>query len=437
MYDLHSVPKPLNIAILERDSPQQLDIDRRLLTRLSKSSIWKGVGLLFKYLFMVFLVPLYLLFYGLPKWLIQKTWPVVNKITRSTYQKLTYFYTKCARVIQKMFPTKQGIKRVMQWDKIKNGLRALRTRFQHIYLTCFNRIKTISSTCGSYLTHIFSYVKAISFKQKRDRILTRLRDLSLAIVRSPKAGLILVLKKTRELAEWVKTTLGKIGTAISARFAKIRLQMNRLFDAVKAPLVRFLETTKRHLNTLKAKLSALIGTVTAPMYVLFSKVIKLKDRCSQLISARLIAIKTLWRKVFAPIKLRLHSLFQLLSKPTEALKVVGHKGKAILIKGRAILNTVNMYARKLSWTTLRSTGQQVAEKAWVFLKDGGQKIVQTWNRLKLAQKLFPSWLRTIVSKYARKAVYGGQVFFALLRIFPKYIFKIMGELVVELKQRFP
>ena len=438
LYDLHSASRSVNPEIvLLNTSTQDPDIDNRLLSRLNKNTIWKGLGLLFKYVFMIFLVPPYLLFYGLPKWLIQKSWPVLSKFAKGVSFKFGQIYSKSILAIKKILPSKEGIKRVLLWNKVKNGVGILSTHLKKLYLTCIKHLKTVYNVCSIFISRTFSFMKDFSSEQKRKRILMQLHKLALSLMRSPKAGLLFALSKIRGLGVSIRAFLAKTGALIVTLTVKYRDRIKQLAEILKSPIIRLKEFIKRQYDLLKVKLPVLVLTLFAPIKVFFDKVMKFKERCKFQVLACWAASQTFFGKTLAPIKLRAYSILQLLSKPMETIKALGYKVKALWMKIRAFMTTVNTYARKLNWTTVRLTGERLAKKTFAFLKEMGKKITETWNRLNLMQKFLPQALRSIASKYTQKAVYGGQVIFALLRIFPKYIFKIMGDLFIELKQRFP
>lgn len=435
IYDARSFPKPMGSNdVLEPETPQQ-NIDRRILLRVSKSPFWKCLGVLFKYIFMALLLPPYALLYGIPKWMIKKIWPFLSHVSRDNFRKVANIFTKVGHTVRNRIPTKQGMKRVLKWDKIENSCRVLRKRCRDVYVSSANWVKAIGKTCSSPLKKTVLYFKTISIKQKRDQILARLCGFSLALVRAPKAGLSLLLKKLKAVAEGLKVIWEKLSIAISERITKSRQRVNHLFKSVKARFSRLFENITQRFKVF-TKASAAVETITSPLRAFFGRMQKFKQNCMTMVSTRSARLKRRWGEITKSIKLQMDSLIRRLSIPLGALKKWGQKAKAILSNAFTALKDIQKYTKRISWSTVRSKGQQIGREAWVFFQKSARKIVDLLKCLKLA-KVFPRWLTATSMHYLQKAIYGGRVFLALLRIFPRYIYNIIGDLMVEFKQRLP
>lgn len=433
LYDLRSVPKVSGNQSLQK-SPEET-IESRLFLKLSKTSFWKLLGILLKYMLMALILPPYVLLYGVPKWVIQKGWPPVRHLAGRLSQQGRHLFKKLTQLIQKLVPTKAGMTRVLQLEKIAGLLKALLSKIQQIYSSCAQKV---SHACTSCISPIKRMARVVSEKvlKSKETLIPTLHKWGTSLVFAPKAGFVLAATKFKDVANAAQSALGKcwstsknsivtIGQKISQGVTSLRRTVSRLGGNVVAQIKALFSKVGSIGTTLKSSIHSFSGAIAAKsasiMEILKNQALKVKN------------LQSLVLRPYATLSRIVSTQWNTVQGWGAKVKVgLGHA----LAKTKGLTKGLTKYAKMPNLSTLRSKGQKILQRQRDILVKGKQKVSLILS-LKIAPKKFLQRLASLSGTYLHKAAYGARVALALIRILPQYIFKIASDLMAEIKQWLP
>lgn len=430
LYDLRSTPKASGSQSFQ-ESPEETP-ESRFFLKLSKTSIWKMLGVLLKYVLMALILPPYVVFYGIPKWVIQKGWPPVRHLAGCLSQQGCHLFKKMSQFIQKLIPTKAGMRRVFQLEKIQGWLKALRSKIQQIYSSCTQRASSACASCISPIKRIASAASEKVLKSK-ETLISTLQAWSSSLVRAPKAGFALVSTKLKKAAQAAQSVLVKCWSTSKNSMRTIGQKISQGLTSMRGTVFRLGGNVVVQLKALSSKVGS-IGTRLKSSIRSCSGAIAVKSASiMEMTKNQACKLKSLKSSLYRPFAM----LSKAMSTQWNTVQGWGTKIKAGLDLAFAKMKDLTKYAKVPNMSALRSKGQKILQGQQDILVKGKQKILSVVHSLKRAPKKFLQQLATVSQKYLHKTAYGARVALALIRILPQYIFKIASDLMAEIKQWLP
>lgn len=427
LYDLRNTPikRP---ALKNSSENAKQELDRQILKRISQSRIWGMLGLGFKYLFIALMMPAYIIFYGIPKWLIKHGWPVFRNAAGHLSKSYKDVVNQLTRLRNRITPSKQGVRRALGID------------FFARYI----------SKCRQWVEQ---YSRMIS-----ERITSRVVAVSSALVK------LLVPLKTISVKTWesLKRIFANVGSFVKSP----KVQLNRLSDDMSA----FLKKKRQVMGSTKTKFKeALLGFWQSVISVKWKGIqfphinnehifkhlsaarakISFKAKLSESSFPRVLSIRNFFLSItqsfkakFSALNEKVEEFFSMSAATAESLK---HKGVSLVLKSKEGISSIKFWPKfgKPKFNGMQSYGAMMTKGADLILVQKSNLVTRV-RKMHQSYALFSLRIKEIGGRLAngssflrKQMIQSVHIGLALLRILPKNTAKLIKEVVNDIHQRLP